>query len=215
MSQLNKSPIWKSLVEHYKETKDVHMRDMFAEDPGRFERFSLQLNDILFDYSKNRISDKTMALLLKLAKSCELDNWIQRMFNGDHINHTEDRAVLHTALRNMSYQPMRVDGVDVMPEVRGELIRVKKLAEAIRTRSWRGVTNQPITDVVNIGIGGSHLGPQMVTEALRPYALHDLNIHFVSNIDENHINDGIPEPRNHLFHYFIQELHHPGHHGEC
>ncbi len=191
MPQLNKSPVWKSLMEHYEEIKDAHMRDMFAEDSGRFDRFSLQLNDILFDYSKNRITDKTISLLFKLAKSCELDNWIQRMFNGDHINHTEDRAVLHPALRNMSYQPMRANGIDVMPEVRGELIRVKKLAEAIRTRSWRGVTNQPITDVVNIGIGGSHLGPQMVTEALRPYALHDLNIHFVSNIDENHINDAL------------------------
>lgn len=165
------------------------MRDLFANDPQRFNRFSLKFNDILFDYSKNRITEETLSLLIELAEKSHLSEWIERMFRGDPINHTEQRPVLHVALRNYSDQPMIVNGVDVMPEVRAELERVKALAESIRTRAWRGVSNQPITDVVNIGIGGSHLGPLMATEALVPYALHDLRIHYVSNIDENHIND--------------------------
>ena len=165
------------------------MRDMFAADTERFEKFSLKLNDILFDYSKNIISSETMDQLYRLADECDIARWIERMFDGEPINQTENRAVLHTALRNKSGQAVMVDGEDVMPAVRAEQERVKNLAEAIRTRSWRGYYNQPITDVVNIGIGGSNLGPLMVTEALRPYSLHDLNIHYVSNIDENHIND--------------------------
>ena len=165
------------------------MRDMFTEDPQRFDKFSLKLNDILFDYSKNIINSQTMEQLYHLADECEIGLWIRRMFDGEPINQSENRAVLHTALRNKSDQPVMVDGQDVMPAVREEQQRVKQLAEAIRTRSWRGYYNQPITDVVNIGIGGSNLGPMMVTEALRPYSLHDLNIHYVSNIDENHIND--------------------------
>ncbi len=165
------------------------MRDMFAEDPERFDKFSLKLNDILFDYSKNIINSETMDHLFHLADQCQVSEWITKMFDGEPINHSENRAVLHTALRNKSGEAIIIDGVDVMPEIREEYERVKILAEAIRTRSWRGYFNQPITDVVNIGIGGSHLGPLMVTEALRPYALHDLNMHFVSNVDENHIHD--------------------------
>lgn len=189
MSELTESSEWTALLSHYEEMKHVHMRDMFAENPHRFEQFSLQLNDILFDFSKNRITDQTLAMLIQLARSSGLENWRDRMFKGEPINHTEHRSVLHVALRNMSDQPMYADGVDVMPEVKSELDRVKALAAAIRTRQWRGVSNQPITDVVNIGIGGSHLGPLMATEALKPYSLHDLRIHYVSNIDENHIND--------------------------
>jgi glucose-6-phosphate isomerase len=189
MSKLTQSTAWKELKDHFEEINHLHMRDMFAGDPGRFDRFSLSLDEILFDYSKNIITSETMDILFRLADECDISDWIQKMFNGEHINHTENRAVLHTALRNRSDQTVLVDGVDVMPEIREEHERVKKLAEAIRTRSWRGYLNQPITDIVNIGIGGSHLGPLMVTEALRPYSLHDLNIHFVSNIDENHIND--------------------------
>ena len=189
MSALTESVEWRSLLRHYETIKDVHMRDLFASDPHRFERYSLKFNDILFDYSKNRITEETLKHLIKLAERSELSSWIEQMFNGELINHTEHRPVLHVALRNYSGQAMYVDGVDVTPEVHAELERVKALAESIRTRSWRGVTNQPITDVVNIGIGGSHLGPLMATEALVPYALHDLRIHYVSNIDENHIND--------------------------
>jgi glucose-6-phosphate isomerase len=165
------------------------MRDMFAQDPERFSRFSLKLNDILFDYSKNRVDQQVMDKLLALAEQANVAGWRDRMFSGERINHTEQRGVMHTALRNRGSEPCMIDGVDVMPEVRDELQRVKDLAASIRSRRWRGATNQPITDVVNIGIGGSHLGPQMAVEALRPYAIHDLKIHFVNNIDENHINN--------------------------
>ena len=189
MSSLTQSDIWSALCEHYEGVKDQHMRDMFATDAERFNKFSLTLNDIVYDYSKNRISDETVELLLSLAKDAGVSEWIHKMFHGEAINHTENRSVLHAALRTQSDDPVYVDGIDIIPEIRLERERVKQLAEKIRTRKWLGVTNQAITDVVNIGIGGSHLGPLMVTEALRPYALHDLNIHFVSNIDENHIND--------------------------
>jgi glucose-6-phosphate isomerase len=167
------------------------MRDMFDSDPQRFDRFSLRINDILYDYSKNHITAETLGLLLKLAEEAQLTRWIERLFSGDAINHTEHRAVLHTALRAKAGDEIVLDGVDVVSQIRNERQRVNRLAEAIRTRDWRGVTNQPITDVVNIGIGGSHLGPLMVTEALRPYTLHDLDVHFVSNVDENHINDAL------------------------
>ena len=165
------------------------MRDMFAEDDQRFERFSLKCNDILFDYSKNRINEQTIELLLQLAQQADVAGWRDKMFAGEAINHTEHRAVQHTALRNRVDTPLYADGVRIDEEINSELDRVKALAESIRSRLWRGHSNQPITDVVNIGIGGSHLGPQMVTEALRPYSIHDLNIHYVSNIDENHINN--------------------------
>ena len=180
---------WSLLQQQFEVTQNVHMRDQFKEDRNRFDEFSIRFNDILFDYSKNRIDAKSLDLLVGLAKDSGVPEMIEKMFLGEKINHTENRSVLHTALRNRSKKPCYVDGVNVMPDVEYELSRVKKLARAIRTREWLGATEQPITDVVNIGIGGSHLGPLMVTEALRPYALHDLNVHFVANIDENHIND--------------------------
>ena len=181
-------PAWQALQAHYEEIKDVHMRDLFDSDAQRFDRFSLALNDLLFDYSKNRITEKTFDLLIELAQQCEVEQWRDRMFDGELINHTEQRSVLHAALRNRSGGAMFANGVDIMPEVTQELGRTRKLANAIRSREWRGATEQPITDVVNIGIGGSHLGPMMATEALQPYTLHDLKIHYVNNIDENHIN---------------------------
>ena len=187
MSRLTDLPEWKALEADYDATSALHMRDLFAAEPDRFARFSLSLGDVLFDYSKNRITGETRDHLLDLARVCDVEGWRERMFAGEPINHTEHRSVLHVALRNLSARPLYVDGVDVMPEVRSELERVKALAEAVRTRRWRGAGNQPITDVVSIGIGGSHLGPLMATEALRPYSIHDLKIHYVSNIDENHI----------------------------
>jgi glucose-6-phosphate isomerase len=189
MSELTQSKVWLALKTHYEEIKHTHMRDMFDDDDKRFEKYSVQLNDILYDYSKNRINDETLTLLLQLAKDVELPLWIEKLFTGEPINHTENRAVLHTALRDQGDQPLMVDGVDILPEIREERQRVQLLAEKVRTRKWRGATNQAITDIVNLGIGGSHLGPLMVTEALRPYTLHDLKVHFVSNVDENHIND--------------------------
>ncbi len=189
MPRLTESGSWLALAEHYHEIKDIHMRELFEKDSGRFVRYSLELNDILYDYSKNRINEQTVKLLLQLANTIDLPAWIEKLFNAEPINHTEHRAVLHTALREQGNKPIIINGEDILPEIKAERQWVKKLAEKIRIRQWRGVTNQAITDVVNIGIGGSHLGPMMVTEALWPHSLHDLNIHFVSNIDENHIND--------------------------
>ena len=189
MSQLIKSNSWLALEKHYNEIKDSHMRDMFNSDKDRFDKYSLELNDILYDFSKNRINDETIKLLYQLAKEVDIPKWIKKMFDGEKINHTEHRAVLHTALRDNGDEPIFLDGVDIRREIKAERDKVNQLAEKIRTREWRGATNQAITDVVNIGIGGSHLGPLMVTEALKSHSLHDINIHFVSNIDENHIND--------------------------
>jgi len=188
MSELKQTPAWLALQQHYEQNKQLHMRDLFEQDESRFENFSLHLNDILYDYSKNRVTDETMALLLKLAEQAHLPRWVERLFSGDKINHTEHRAALHTALRDKGDAAIMLDGVDIAPEIKEERAKVKKLAEKIRSREWRGVTGQAITDVVNIGIGGSNLGPLMVNEALRPYSLHDLNVHFVSNLDESHIN---------------------------
>lgn len=187
MVATNKRKTWQALQAHFEEIRDLHMRDLFEEDPQRFRRFSLTLNDILFDYSKNRIQQESIDLLLELASECDVEGWRERMFNGEAINHTEHRAVLHAALRNRSGKQMFAEGENVMPEIRQELDRINNLANSIRSRQWRGATNQPITDVINIGIGGSHLGPMMATEALHPYKIHDLKIHYVNNIDENHI----------------------------
>ncbi len=187
MTELTNSPAWQALQAHYEEVSDVHMRDLFAEDPKRFDKFSLRLEDILFDYSKNRITEKTMDLLLGLAKQAKLDEKIEAMFSGQKINNTEERAVLHIALRNRSNNPIVVDGEDVMPAVNGVLEKMRSFSEAVRSGQWKGFTGKPITDIVNIGIGGSDLGPLMVTTALKPYAKPDLNAHFVSNVDGTHI----------------------------
>ena len=187
MSRLTDLPAWEQLQQHYETIKDVHMRDLFAQDSTRFDRFSRTFNEILFDFSKNRIDQRSLDLLLQLAEQSDIAGWRDKMFAGEAINHTEGRAVQHTALRNPGEQPLYANGERIDLEIRQELTRVKALAERIRTRQWRGHTNQPITDVVNIGIGGSNLGPLMVTEALKPYSIHDLQIHYVSNLDENHI----------------------------
>lgn len=189
MSKLTDSRPWQNLQTHYQEVRRLHMRDLFAADPQRFARFSLSLDDFLLDYSKNRITADTLSLLLELATFCDVPGWTEKMFAGEKINHTEQRAVLHVALRNRSNRPVLVDGTDVMPDVNAMLDKMRRFSEAIRTRAWTGYTGQPITDVVNIGVGGSDLGPLMASEALHPYALHDLRVHFVSNVDENHITD--------------------------
>jgi glucose-6-phosphate isomerase len=195
MTVMNEGKSWQALAEHYKKVSPLHMRDLFQGDPQRFEKFSLRFNDILLDFSKNRITEETLQLLHNLVNEAELSSWIEKMFAGEAINHTEQRAVLHVALRNMTGQPMYVDGKDVMPLVKAELEKMEALSEAIRSRKWRGVSGQPITDIVNIGIGGSDLGPVMVTEALRPYGVHDLRVHYVSNVDENHILDTLEKVR--------------------
>lgn len=178
-----KTPAWQALVQHQQDIGDLHMRDLFASDSQRFARFSLRFGDILFDYSKNRITDQTMRLLVDLARQANLGEWIEAMFSGRKINVTEDRAVLHVALRNRSNTPILVDGQDVMPEVNRVLEKMRVFSESVRSGEWRGYTGKAITDVVNIGIGGSDLGPKMVCEALKPYARPDLHVHFVSNVD--------------------------------
>ena len=163
------------------------MRDLFAADRERFERFSIRWEDMIVDYSKHRITPDTMSLLLSLARESEVAAWRDRMFAGGKINSTEGRAVLHTALRNRSERPITVDGADVMPGVRRVLSHMRAFSDAVRSGAWRGCTGKKITDVVNIGIGGSDLGPVMVTEALKPYAAPGLRSHFVSNVDGTHI----------------------------
>lgn len=174
------------LIDHFVEMADLDMKDLFKEDAERFNKFSVAFNDIFLDYSKNRINDQTMALLMQLAKECDLKEAISAMYDGEKINETEDRAVLHTALRNRSNSPVLVEGRDIMPDVNEVLAKMKTFSEAIISGTWKGYTGKAITDVVNIGIGGSDLGPVMVTEALKPYKNH-LNLHFVSNVDGTHI----------------------------
>ena len=177
---------YKYLADHFIDINQKSIKDLFAEDADRFNKFSVFFEDILLDYSKNRISDETLALLMQLARECKLDEAIKSMYAGDKINETEDRSVLHIALRNLSGTPVLVDGKDVMPEVNAVLTKMQKFSNSIISGEWKGYTGKAITDVVNIGIGGSDLGPVMVTEALKHYKNH-LNIHFVSNIDGTHI----------------------------
>lgn len=178
---------WQALQKHFDEMKDVTIADLFAKDGDRFSKFSATFDDqMLVDYSKNRITEETLVKLQDLAKECDLAGAIKSMFSGEKINRTENRAVLHVALRNRSNTPILVDGKDVMPEVNAVLEKMKTFSEAIISGEWKGYTGKAITDVVNIGIGGSDLGPYMVTEALRPYKNH-LNMHFVSNVDGTHI----------------------------
>lgn len=177
---------YKYLADHYIRVNEKSLKQLFAEDPERFDKFSVQLDDILLDFSKNRITDETLALLIQLANECQLNDAIQAMFSGERINVTEGRQVLHTALRNQSNQPVLVDGEDVMPKVKAVLAHMKDFTNRILSGDWKGFTGKEITDVVNIGIGGSDLGPVMVTEALKAYKSR-LTMHFVSNVDGSHI----------------------------
>jgi glucose-6-phosphate isomerase len=178
---------WRKLAAHYERVRSVHMKDLFAADPERFKKFSLRFNDVLVDYSKNRITGETIGLLIELAREVDLADAIEKMFTGDKINQTEDRAVLHTALRNRASRPVLLDDRDVMPEVNAVLKKMRGFSESVRSGDWKGFTRKEITDMVNIGIGGSDLGPVMVTECLRPYAQDGLAVHFVSNVDGTQI----------------------------
>lgn len=177
---------YKYLADHYIRISEKSLKQLFAEDPLRFSKFSLRLGDILVDFSKNRINDETLALLIQLARECHVTEAIQALFAGEKINQTEGRQVLHTALRNQSAKPVIVDGKDVMPDVKAVQSRMKAFSERILSGTWKGYTGKAITDVVNIGIGGSDLGPVMVTEALKAYKTR-LDVHFVSNVDGTHI----------------------------
>lgn len=174
------------LTAHYEQVAGLHLRDLFLDDPERYTKFSIRFEEILLDYSKNRITEETMALLIGLAEECGLKGAIEAMFSGEKINETENRAVLHTALRDPSLNGVLVDGRDIMPDVRAVLRQMEKFCNSVISGEWKGFTGKEITDVVNIGIGGSDLGPVMVTEALKAYKTR-LNLHFVSNVDGTHI----------------------------
>ena len=180
-----------ALKSHYEnEAKHFNLRDLF-QDPARFDVFSTvfssQDSSILLDFSKNLVNETTMNLLLQLAKETKVEEWRDKMIRGDKINVTEDRAVLHVALRNQSNTPMIVDGADVMPDINRVLNQMKDISAKVRSGAWKGYSGKDISDIVNIGIGGSDLGPVMVTESLKPYAKPGLNVHFVSNIDGTHL----------------------------
>ncbi len=182
MSALTDSEIWHDLENHFKLVAELQMRDLFENDPHRFDKFTLKFNDILFDYSKNRITDQTLPLLFKLARHRQLESKIAAMFAGEKINKTEQRAVLHVALRNRGNRPILVDGRDVNSDVNQVLNKMRDFCDAVHSGSWRGFTGKVITDVVNIGIGGSDLGPRMIVRALQPYAIGKIKTHFVSNV---------------------------------
>jgi glucose-6-phosphate isomerase len=188
---VTQSQTWKALEQHKQQVESLQMRDLFAREPDRFQRFSLRLGDLLVDFSKNRITDETLRLLRQLAREAGVEAMRDKMFAGEPINITEHRAVLHVALRNRANRPILVDGRDVMPDVNAALQHMKTFSDAVRSGKWTGYTGKPIRDVVNIGIGGSDLGPVMVTEALRPYQRDDLQLHFVSNVDGTHIAEAL------------------------
>jgi len=200
MPQPTELDAWKALTAHHRTLEDRHMRAWFDADPRRFERFSLHCGDLLLDYSKNRITEETLTLLYDLARACAVPAWAERMFSGEKINFTENRAVLHTALRNRANTPVYVDGEDVMPAVNAVLAKMRGFSERVRGGDWKGFSGLAVTDVVNIGIGGSDLGPVMVTEALKPYG-GPLRVHFVSNVDGSQIAETLAplDPRTTLF----------------
>lgn len=183
MSQINQSLIWQSLNQHKKDIESISLREMFKSDPNRFNQFHIQFNDLLLDYSKHRISRETISLLIKLAKEADVEGWRNRMFRGEKINSTEHRAVLHTALRNQNTSPIISDGEDVMPKVKNVLKKMRRFSEEVRSGLWRGFSGKAITSVINIGIGGSDLGPAMVCQALKAYGSKTITPYFVSNVD--------------------------------
>ncbi|NLZ64673.1 MAG: glucose-6-phosphate isomerase [Lentisphaerae bacterium] len=183
------TPAWQALAAHYNSIKDSTLADLFAADPQRAKKFSLEFEDLLLDFSKNRITAETMRLLFRLAEESSLRQSIDAMFSGQCINETEGRAVLHTALRNRSNQPVYVNGQDVMPAVKAVLQRMSAFAERVRAGAWTGYTGKPIRNIVNIGIGGSDLGPRMASEALKPFSLPGMRVFYVSNIDSFHLAD--------------------------
>lgn len=189
MPALTQTAAWQNLQQHYQAIEPQLMCDWFSNDPERFQRFNLAAAGLNLDYSKNRITEGTLNLLIKLAEEQQLDHKINAMFTGETVNRSENRAVLHTALRNFSDRPVKVDGQDVMPEVRATLKRIEEFCWKVRRNQWRGCTNKAFTDVVSIGIGGSFLGPKLTSDALKPYWDSGLNIHYLANIDGSNITE--------------------------
>jgi glucose-6-phosphate isomerase len=186
MARVNSTPEWQALEQHWQQMRALHMRQLFEQDPDRGERMTADAAGLHLDFSKHIATDETLRLLFDLARAVDLEQWRERMFTGEHINVTEDRAVLHTALRNRTDVRTLVDGEDVMPAVDKVLSRIQDFSDRVRSGEWKGHTGKAITDVVNIGIGGSNLGPKMVCEALRPYQAEHLRAHFISNVDGTH-----------------------------
>jgi len=201
MSKLTDSAEWKALDKHFNEVCQIHMRDLFKADAQRFDKFSVNLDGLLLDYSKNRITDTTFTLLMDLARFSAVEKYRDRMFSGEDINCTEFRPALHVALRNRLNTPVMVDGEDVMPKVNAVLAKMRDFSDRVRSGEWRGYNGQRITDIVNIGIGGSDLGPHVVCEAMKPYAQRGLKAHFVSNADATHLVETLKqvEPETTLF----------------
>ena len=187
MTGVESTATWAALSAHHTAISSLHLRDLFSSDPSRFTKHSLQFEDLLMDYSKNCVTDETMKLLYALAAERDVIGKAKEMYSGVKINNTEKRAVLHVALRNQSNSPIYVDGVDVMPEVNEVLAKIKVFTEKVRNGDWKGHTGKSINTIVNIGIGGSDLGPVMVCEALKPYSKRDLKMLFCSNVDGTHI----------------------------
>ena len=201
MTDLIKSPAWQALHAHYEDIKDVHMRDMFKQDPDRFNTFSTRLDDLLLDYSKNRITGQTFKLLMDLARERKIEKWRDRMYAGEVVNCTENRSVLHIALRNRSNNPIMVDGENVMPRVNAVLAKMRGFTERVRSGQMRGYNGERIKNIVNIGIGGSDLGPHVVCESMKPFSQRGLRAYFVSNADATHLVETLKlvEPENTLF----------------
>ncbi|MDC7718274.1 glucose-6-phosphate isomerase [Vogesella sp. DC21W] len=184
---INEQPVWARLHQHQRATRHLHMKELFAQDPQRFDRYSLQLDGLMLDYSKNRVTDRTLELLQELAQAADLSGWMRMMRAGERINISEKRAVLHSALRLPAQASLELDGEDIVPAVHAVLARMASFAQRVRAGEWLGFSGQPVRQVVNIGIGGSDLGPLMVAEALKPYADPALTFHYVSNVDGQHL----------------------------
>jgi glucose-6-phosphate isomerase len=201
MPKLTELASWKALQAHFDQIKDVRMRDLFEQEEGRFDKFSTQMDDVLLDFSKNRINDETFRLLCELAREVGVEKWRDRMFSGEPINISEFRPVLHTALRNRNNTPVYVDGEDVMPKINRVLAQMRYFTERVRGGHLRGYSGQLITDIINIGIGGSDLGPHVVCDSMKPFAQRGMNVHFVSNIDPTHLTEilKIVKPESALF----------------
>ncbi len=214
LSSINpaETPAWQKLIlALFMNLQATHLRELFHEDPQRFQKFKVQFEDILVDYSKNIINQGVVDILIELAHETELPEAIKAMFEGVPINQTERRAVLHTALRNRANTPVLVNGKDVMPDINKVLDQMKNFSDQLLQGQWKGYTGKPITDIVNIGIGGSDLGPLMVTEALKPYH-RNIRPHFVSNVDGTHMAETVKQldAETTLSHHCLQNLYHPG-----
>ena len=186
---LTELPAYKKLQQHYDKVKTLHMRRLFSVDPQRVDKLSIEHEGLFLDYSKNRVSCSTIQLLCDLAREVGLEKWRELMFTGEKINNTEKRAVLHTALRNCTSTPIIVDGEDVMPKINATLDKMEVFSKKVRHGKWKGYTGKVITDVINVGIGGSDLGPKMVHQSLKPYWHERLNLHFISNVDGSHTDE--------------------------